>query len=641
VASLAEFLHEGQAQQFVDDVLQAIEHKSWREDDRKVKAGVVSKQNKPAPIPSVVDGAYAKSPRSALDPDVKVFQPGSFAPPKGPASSFLGNAPRPANPLAGQPIAPLPPTGPKNASGWGGLGPSRKRRLDNQEDLQNVNNRGERPLKIARGMVEPNGALPATLPAKPPSGPVQMPTSAPVPPMKAPPPFQTLSGFRVNGMVPAVPRSGPGFAPISGPGLVPGQSSTPAPVPHVPTLHAFPMPLGASIPSQPSFPIATSAGMSTAFLQSPSLSLAGAWQQSAGNSKARCPSFDNIGICYLGHLCSYDHSLESDESDETKNGPHHVGFQGQGRSNAFGSNGGLHANRKRASFSVHGPMDDRTNTTLVVEKIPQNFFSEAHVRGYFSQFGHVEKVRMDFYKKLSVVKFEDHASAQRAYNSPKVVFNNGFAEVYWYRPEHATVLQNNVARAGQPSGNDVPVVYGQVDETIDAVEFKKQQAEAQKAFEQKRKKREEADAKAKEIAQKLDATETEAQTLRHKLLEMAKAKGAEAINKNGNNAFKSSLPPLAVEADEHFAERDSNEPETENGNFVQYGTGAFLSRAGGFGGGASRSSVKRLDNRPKRVAIGSTKPHSRKDTAVRQYLMVRLNLFFCFVFGFLHPYPAW
>lgn len=41
---------------------------------------------------------------------------------------------------------------------------------------------------------------------------------------------------------------------------------------------------------------------------------------------------------------------------------------------------------------------------------------------------------MQPYKRLALVKYDDYMAARRAYESPKVIFENRFVKVYWYKP---------------------------------------------------------------------------------------------------------------------------------------------------------------------------------------------------------------
>ena len=72
---------------------------------------------------------------------------------------------------------------------------------------------------------------------------------------------------------------------------------------------------------------------------------------------------------------------------------------------------------------------------MVVENIPEDKFEEQTVRDFFSEFGTIEEVSLQAYKRLAIVKYSDYESAKGTYDSPKVIFDNRFVKVYWYKPE--------------------------------------------------------------------------------------------------------------------------------------------------------------------------------------------------------------
>ena len=121
---------------------------------------------------------------------------------------------------------------------------------------------------------------------------------------------------------------------------------------------------------------------------------------------------------------------------------------GRGR----GDRGGfMQPRRNRAEFSHNGPNHDRSITTIVVEQIPEERFDESAVREFFAEFGKIEEVTMQAYKRLALVKYEDYISARRAYDSPKVIFENRFVKVYWYKPESIPTLPTNGTTAKHSS----------------------------------------------------------------------------------------------------------------------------------------------------------------------------------------------
>jgi RNA-binding protein 26 len=172
--------------------------------------------------------------------------------------------------------------------------------------------------------------------------------------------------------------------------------------------------------------------------------------------------------------------------------------RGRGRGAPRGDRGGAHGNASRrggrAEFSSDRPNFDRSKTTIVVENIPEEQFSEEAVREFFSQFGNILEVSMRPYKRLSIVKYDSWDAAQAAYSSPKVIFDNRFVKVYWYTnldalPQPpASATGSNGTPAKRENGSQGPVPARDTDEPmIDPEEFARKQEEAQKAHEEKAK----------------------------------------------------------------------------------------------------------------------------------------------------------
>ncbi|UPX10297.1 uncharacterized protein EKO05_0000964 [Ascochyta rabiei] len=349
--------------------------------------------------------------------------------------------------------------------------------------------------------------------------------------------------------------------------------------------------------------------------------------QGADTSNVRCADYDTKGFCAAGTVCPYQHGLEYDPDHPAQ------GVNG-GHSNQYGHarRDRGHSGRSRAAFSLPGPTHDRTNTTIVVEQIPEDNFSEDHVRRFFGKFGTLLDVQMQAYKRLAVVKYETHDAARAAYNSPKAIFDNRFVKVYWHRSDADRDPYNRSA-----SGADSEEAgYGDT-ETLDPEEIERRQAEAQRIFEERRRKAEEAEAKAEEIDRKLQETNAEILRVRR---ELAKASG----NANGEleEDFSQDLATLQAEAENLFAQQDAaTEPWRGSSRGGTYrgsyrgsyrgrgqafaprgrGRGAYRGRgAHGAAFGGARMGVKRLDNRPRRIAVKAVEPGSRKDEALRQHL---------------------
>ncbi|KAL6708105.1 hypothetical protein ACN47E_003539 [Coniothyrium glycines] len=412
---------------------------------------------------------------------------------------------------------------------------------------------------------------------------------------------------------------------------------------NMPKLANLPPPPPGPLPFDPTNPMAFLA-MAAAF----GVSLPGMPPMSSGtlpendlNSqgrKARCEDYHTKGFCALGNFCSFEHGdaiaipadkipgydpdqplLPLDIQDRHR--------RGVVRSRNHGNKGG----RRHTEYSQPGPSYDQYNTTLVVEQIPDSRFSEDEVRAYFSEFGQILEVQMHTYRRLALVKFKDYQAANRAYMSPKAVFENRFVKVYWQKRD--LVLEAN--------SDEMEMLDLAPEETpFDMEEFTKRQAEAQKAFEERRKKDEEAAANAEEIERKLEAVNEEIRQVKQQLAVLAG-------DKEGEEEFSQSLANLQAEAEDLFAQ---HEPEALHNPAAFRGRGRGSFRGGYRGRGYStftplgrgsttfrgsyrgrghyataftntHSAVKRLDNRPRRLAIAHIEVDSAKDEALRQHLL--------------------
>ena len=194
-------------------------------------------------------------------------------------------------------------------------------------------------------------------------------------------------------------------------------------------------------------------------------------------------------------------------------------------------------------------------------------------------------------------------------------FDNRFVKVYWHRSEHDSPSEEGG--------------YGADAEMLDPEEVARRQEEAQRAFEERKRKAEEADARAAELDARLN--ETNAEILRVKR-ELARVAAGDA-----EDEFSQDLASLQAEAENLFAQQDAAAEEASWGGAERgrggyrggyRGRGSYAPRGrggrGAFRGrGGAVSRVKRLDNRPRRIAIKNVVPGSERDEALRQHLFVR------------------
>ncbi|EME47108.1 hypothetical protein DOTSEDRAFT_50585 [Dothistroma septosporum NZE10] len=371
-----------------------------------------------------------------------------------------------------------------------------------------------------------------------------------------------------------------------------------------------------------------------------------------GGSAQRCRDYDNKGYCSRGAQCPYEHGDNAlvvrgnDEYDPVLSNVQPMrtgvvdtspGGQGRGGHRGRGRGSNYRGGVNRAAFSHQGPIRDRSVTTIVVEQIPEDKFDAQSVRNFFKDFGDIMKVTMQPYKRLAIVRYSDHDSAQAAYDSPKSVFDNRFVKVYWYKPE--TLPRPPNGRATTPTANsnggDVNM-QEEVEPQIDLEELARKQEEAQRRHEEQKKQREEAEQQRNDLAAKQKAVEEEKEKLAEMLAKRTKKAPQTGINSGSavdrKNEAEKLLAKLEAEAkvlgiDPEAAYQDSVDPA-----YPYRGRGGYRGRYRGRGGynpstrggwhGARGGAVKRLDNRPKAVLVafkdGTFEEH---EEALRQWIL--------------------
>lgn len=295
-----------------------------------------------------------------------------------------------------------------------------------------------------------------------------------------------------------------------------------------------------------------------------------------------------------------------------------------------------------------GPNEDRSVTTIVVEQIPEDKFNEESIREFFSQFGNIVEVTLQAPRHLALVKYDTYESAKAAWSSPKVIFDNRFVKVYWYKPRGKPD-----ANGGQRHTPSTPMDTEADATPFDKEEFERQQLEAQKAHEERMKKLKETEEARQALEKQREELLRKQQEEKARLLERLKEKGAlnGAEELNGDKAespadenvseqtkqLRAQLAALEAEAKSLGIDPNNPQPSTSfrgrgrgapyrgRGGFPPRGRGYDPSFRGGFRGRGAfrgRGGVLRLDNRPKRVAVSGVEFDSSKDEALRQYLIV-------------------
>ncbi|KAM0134114.1 hypothetical protein ACHAO1_005802 [Botrytis cinerea] len=407
-----------------------------------------------------------------------------------------------------------------------------------------------------------------------------------------------------------------------------------------------------------------------------------------GQRKQRCRDYDQKGFCARGNTCMFEHGQDSiyvpggaskptdeydpsnaslmtgsqNQNDNNQRPPPYNGFEnnrggmGRGRGQSMGRGGSqMHSNRgaRRSEFSSDRANFNKNNTTIVVEQIPEDKFSEETVREFFSQFGTIKEVEMKPYKRLALITFDDWNGANSAYSSPKVIFDNRFVKVYWFTNNEAlpNPPANGPFNGANNNGASGPVPARETDEPqIDIEEFAKKQQEVQKAHEEKMKKKQEMEATRKELERRQEELLKNQAEEKRKLMERLAAKSGKSVSPGLNTeggspapapssqteALKKQLAALEAEAqslglpslDSPLSDDTWGGRGRGRGGYRGRGTfaprgfrGGFRGRGGAaFGGGAPAR--YNLDNRTKKIAVsGADFTNPQIDESLREHLL--------------------
>ena len=331
---------------------------------------------------------------------------------------------------------------------------------------------------------------------------------------------------------------------------------------------------------------------------------------------------------------------------------------GRGQPRGRGDRGSFAPQRRnRADFSHIGPNHDRSITTIVVEQIPEDKFEQQPVRDFFSTFGNVTDVTMQAYKRLALVKFEDYNAAKRAYESPKVIFDNRFVKVYWYKPDSLpTAPTNGIAKVKSSTTASAE------EQTYDKEKYERDVIAAQKKSEEKKALLRDTETKREALEKQKEELDRKQAEEKKKLMEKLAAKGkpgamssnistqATDIKTNGTNGKASAQTEAlraqvaALEAEAKSLGLDTaltDDPWTARGRGRGRGRGSYRGWEGFAGRGASYESPRgafrvrgafvrgargggayHLDNRTKKVAVSGVEFDGEKDEGLRQYLLV-------------------
>jgi len=384
-----------------------------------------------------------------------------------------------------------------------------------------------------------------------------------------------------------------------------------------------------------------------------------------GPRKLRCRDYDLKGFCARGNTCMYEHGQDSiyvppvtkgEEYDPTNSSlmtgvePTNDFTSGNERGGMLGRGRGQHrggfqnparGRGGRAEFSSDRPNFDKSNTTIVVENIPEEKFTEDDVREFFSEFGIIEEISMRPYKRLAIVKFNDWNAAKAAYSSPKVIFDNRFVKVYWYTNPESLPKPPAVGAANGGPKNGTPITPAPTparstsEPQIDIEEFAKKQQEVQKSFEEKQKKKQEMEVARKELEKRQEELLKSQAEETKKIMERLAAKSGKSVTSpvevstnatageakpiSQTDVLKAQLAKLEAEAQSLGLDPSALDDSSSfyggrgrgrgrgRGEWAPRGRGGFVSRGsrGRGRGGApyAGGGVYKLDNRTKKVSL--------------------------------------
>ncbi|KAK4955802.1 hypothetical protein LTR10_006741 [Elasticomyces elasticus] len=367
-------------------------------------------------------------------------------------------------------------------------------------------------------------------------------------------------------------------------------------------------------------------------------------------SARRCRDYDQKGFCMRGADCPYEHDdnalvvppqdIEYDPTTPASFNvtPSRVGYVSTPFSNG---NSGVRSGAMmargapRTELSSMGMNHDKSVTSIVVEQIPEQYFTEDHVRAFFGAFGNIQSVTLRPYKSVAIVKYDDYDSAKAAYKSPDVVFGNRFVKVYWLRPDNVPQPPNG----HKPADFDEDIDMEQEEEEgLDYEAIAAKQAEAQRKHDEKKKRIEEVQKNRHELNEKLAALDLE----RKEANEVIAKKTGKVVpsTSNGddpeqNKILQAQLAELEREAwalgiDPAGIDHTPYMPQAAyrgrgrgyRGRFHTRGRGHYQPSYRGGGGFSGGRVTMSLDNRPKTVAVTFAEgQYQQHEEALRQYLM--------------------
>ncbi|XP_018497370.1 zinc finger protein swm [Galendromus occidentalis] len=204
--------------------------------------------------------------------------------------------------------------------------------------------------------------------------------------------------------------------------------------------------------------------------------------------RQRCRDFDEQGFCIQGELCPFDHGSDPVILDSTVPPPYNPmrgpvapvvpeynpmepemrhpppsfnNWNYQPGPPAGGPMGMNHGHHREAMSTVRnvtplprsnvGAQGDvqkprfQRGTELEVRKIPRAQNNIATLNEFFSKFGTVTNIQVNFQgcPESALVSFSNHGEANAAYRSPEAVLGNRFIRLFWHNTSSGNVQQSN------------------------------------------------------------------------------------------------------------------------------------------------------------------------------------------------------
>ena len=233
--------------------------------------------------------------------------------------------------------------------------------------------------------------------------------------------------------------------------------------------------------------------------------------------------------------------------------------RGRGRGRGGSERGGFHK-PNRADFSHASPNHDRAITTIVVEQIPEEKFSEDAVRECFTEFGTIDEVTMQPYKRLAIVKYTDYNFARAAYDSPKAIFDNRFVKVYWYKPGSLPTPASGTSTFSTSVNGNNDTTMQESSPPIDMEAFTAAATAAQAKLDAKKAALAASQSQREALEkQKADLALKQAAE-KQRLLDRLAAKGVLPDGLSDNSTSIASLPPVNNESNENKDTNDATTP---------------------------------------------------------------------------------